>query len=182
MEDPSYAYLHCDLLDRVALTTITLRVKSHHIKMHQQHLHKCMFVRVEKFGIESKFKRGFKKGDMYVVITSTTIVSSIPAFHVKLIPMFFHMDSIKEFRSSIQSWRFATIVIIVLGVNGIGDSKGKKQLLIIDGKDEFDQDIFVLGNNFKIEYEQLLEAYNGGHCAMVLIKNVTTTLTKGNCI
>jgi hypothetical protein len=24
-----------------------------------------------------------------------------------------------------------------------------------------------------------LEAYNGGHCAMVLIKNVTTT-TKGN--
>jgi hypothetical protein len=35
MEDPSYAYLHCDLLDRVALTTITLRVKSHHIEMHE---------------------------------------------------------------------------------------------------------------------------------------------------
>jgi hypothetical protein len=34
MEDPSYAYLHCDLLDKVALTTITLRVKSHHIEMH----------------------------------------------------------------------------------------------------------------------------------------------------
>jgi hypothetical protein len=31
----------------------------------------------------------------------------------------------------------------------------------------------------KIEYEQLLEAYNVGHCAMVLIKNVTTT-TKGD--
>ncbi len=27
MEDPSYAYLHCDLLDKVARTTITLRVK-----------------------------------------------------------------------------------------------------------------------------------------------------------
>ncbi len=26
MEDPSYAYLHCDLLDMVALTTITLKV------------------------------------------------------------------------------------------------------------------------------------------------------------
>ncbi len=31
MEDPSYAYLNCDLLNRVALTTITLRVKSSHI-------------------------------------------------------------------------------------------------------------------------------------------------------
>jgi hypothetical protein len=38
MEDPSYAYLHCDLLDKVALTTITLRVKSPHIEMHEQHL------------------------------------------------------------------------------------------------------------------------------------------------
>jgi hypothetical protein len=64
-----------------------------------------MFVRAEKFGIESKFKRGFEKGDMHVVIIieSTTIVSSIHAFHVKLIPMFFHMDYIKEFRSFIQS-------------------------------------------------------------------------------
>jgi len=25
-----------------------------------------------------------------------------------------------------------------------------------------------------------LKAYNGGHCGMVLIKNVTTTTTKGN--
>jgi hypothetical protein len=27
MEDPCYAYLHCDLLDKAVLTTITLRVK-----------------------------------------------------------------------------------------------------------------------------------------------------------
>jgi hypothetical protein len=47
--------------------------------------------------------------------------------------------------------------------------------LIADGKGEFDQNIFTLGNNFKIKYVQFLEAYNGGHCAMVLIKNVTTT-------
>ncbi len=38
MEDPSYAYLHCDLLDRATLTTITLRVKSPYIEMHEQHL------------------------------------------------------------------------------------------------------------------------------------------------
>jgi hypothetical protein len=32
MEDPSYVYLHCDLLDRATLTTITLRMKSLHKK------------------------------------------------------------------------------------------------------------------------------------------------------
>jgi hypothetical protein len=31
MENPSYAYLHYDLLDRVVLTTINLKVKSLHI-------------------------------------------------------------------------------------------------------------------------------------------------------
>jgi hypothetical protein len=38
MEGQGYAYFHCDLLDRVALTIITLRVKLPHIKMHEQHL------------------------------------------------------------------------------------------------------------------------------------------------
>jgi len=51
--------------------------------------------------------------------------------------------------------------------------------LIVDGKGEFDQVVFTFGNNFKTQYEQLLQAYNGGHCGMVLIKNVTTT-TKGD--
>jgi hypothetical protein len=59
MEDPSYAYLHYDLLDRVALTTITLRVKLRHINMHEQYLQRNMFVKVE---IESKAKGGFEKG------------------------------------------------------------------------------------------------------------------------
>jgi hypothetical protein len=35
MEDPNYAYFHCDLLDKVALTIITLKVKSPHIEMHE---------------------------------------------------------------------------------------------------------------------------------------------------
>ncbi len=62
-----------------------------------------MFVRAENFGIESKSKRGFEKGDMHVVITikSTTTMSLIPTFQLELIPMFFHMDSIREFRSFI---------------------------------------------------------------------------------
>jgi hypothetical protein len=42
---------------------------------------------------------------MHVVITieSTTIVSSIPAFQPELVPMFYHMDSIREFKNYIQS-------------------------------------------------------------------------------
>ncbi len=133
---------------------------------------------VENFGIESKSKRGFEKGDMHVVISiePTTIVSSIPTFQPKLIPMFFDMDSIKEFRSFIQSWKFITIVIIVIGVKGIKDNKDEKQLLVVDGEGEFDQNILALGNNFIIKYEQLFEAYNEGQCTMVLVKNVTTTL------
>jgi len=35
MEDPSYAYLHCDLLDKAALTTIALKVKLPYIEMHE---------------------------------------------------------------------------------------------------------------------------------------------------
>ncbi len=34
MENIGYAYLHCDLLDMAILTTITLKVKSFHIDMH----------------------------------------------------------------------------------------------------------------------------------------------------
>jgi len=35
MEDPSYAYLHNDLLDRATMTTITMKVKLFYIKMHE---------------------------------------------------------------------------------------------------------------------------------------------------
>ncbi len=57
MEGLSYAYLHCDLLDRATLTIIkVLTVKLLYIKMHEHHLQKCMFVKMENFGIESKPK------------------------------------------------------------------------------------------------------------------------------
>jgi hypothetical protein len=90
MQNPSYACLHCDVLDMVALITI-LKVKLIYIEMHEQHLHKCMFVKVKFFDIESKSKRGFEKGDIHVVITIelTTIVLSIVTFQLELIPMFF---------------------------------------------------------------------------------------------
>jgi hypothetical protein len=56
MEDLGYAYLHYDLLNREALTTITLRVKFLHVEMREQHLQNGMFVKVDFFCIESKFK------------------------------------------------------------------------------------------------------------------------------
>jgi len=67
MEDPNYAYFHYDLLDRATLTIITLKVKSPYIKIHEHQLQKGMFMRVENFGIESKSKKGFEKGDMHDV-------------------------------------------------------------------------------------------------------------------
>jgi len=77
-------------------------------------------------------------------------VSSIFAFPPKLVPMFFHMDSISKFQKYIQSWRSPTIVVIVIGVKGVGDNKAEKQLLIADGECEFDQNVLALGNNFRI--------------------------------
>jgi hypothetical protein len=63
------------------------------------------------------------------------------------------MDSIGEFRSSIQSWRSSTIVIIIIVVKGIGDNKCGKQLLIANGEGEFALDVFIFDNNFKTKYE-----------------------------
>jgi len=60
-----------------------------------------------------------------IIIESTIIVSLIPTFQPKLVPMFFHMDSIKVFKSYIQSWRSTTISIIIVGVRGVRDSKGE---------------------------------------------------------
>jgi hypothetical protein len=53
--------------------------------------------------------------------------------------------------------------------------------LIVDGENEFDQDVLTFDNNFKTKYEQLFKMYNGGHCAMVLIKNQWVPMTFGHC-
>jgi hypothetical protein len=84
-------------------------------------------MKVEKFDIESKFKRGFEKGNMHVVIIIelTTIVSSITIFELKLAPMFFHMDSIREIKSFLQSWSLVTMSFIIVGVKGGRNNKGE---------------------------------------------------------
>ncbi len=62
-------------------------------------------MKIENFDIELKSKRGFEKGDMHVVVTIElmTIMSPIIVFELELVPMFCHMDSIREFRNSFQS-------------------------------------------------------------------------------
>jgi len=73
-------------------------------------------MKVEIFCIESKSKRGFEKGDMHIIITieSITIVSSIPAFQPELVPTFFHMDSIREFKSYIQNRSLLSLLSLSL--------------------------------------------------------------------
>ncbi len=87
-----------------------------------------MFVKVENFGIESKSKMGFEKGDMHVVIIIELmiIVSLITIFEPKLVSMFFHMDSIREILIFLQGWSFVTIAIIIVGVRGWRNNKGEK--------------------------------------------------------
>jgi hypothetical protein len=72
---------------------------------------------------------------MHVVITIElmTIMSPIIVFELELVPMFFHMDSIGEFKKSSN-----IIAIIVVGVRGKRNNKCEKQLLIIDEEGEFD--------------------------------------------
>jgi hypothetical protein len=64
---------------------------------------------------------------MHVVITkeSTMVVFSISPFEPKLVLMFFHIDSIKEFITLVQTWASATFIVIVITIRG-GDHKGEK--------------------------------------------------------
>jgi hypothetical protein len=79
--------------------------------------------------------------------------------------MFFHTNSIKEFKIFVQNLSFVIIVATIIVVKERWDSKAEKQLMIVNGE----------GNNFTMKYEQLLEGYNGRQCDMVFINNVTTT-------
>jgi hypothetical protein len=65
-------------------------------------------------------------------------MSSIPTFQLKLIPMFFTWIPLENSEVLFLSWRSTTIVIIIIGVKGVGDSKVEKKLLIVYGNDEFD--------------------------------------------
>jgi hypothetical protein len=61
--------------------------------------------------------------------------------------MVFHMDSIREFKSYLQSWSFATIVVINIDVRGGRISKGEKHSLIAMENVNLTKMFFILNNN-----------------------------------
>ncbi len=71
-------------------------------------------------------------------------------------PYFFTWIPLENSKVFFQFWSYVTIVVIIVGVRGGRDSEGERQLFIIDGEGEFEQDVFILGNNFKTYSEQLL--------------------------
>jgi hypothetical protein len=69
--------------------------------MDENVLQKRLYVKVENFGIDIRFQKGFEKGDIPIIlmVESNTIVSSITTFEHVLTPMFFHPYFLKEFKS-----------------------------------------------------------------------------------
>jgi hypothetical protein len=146
MKNPNYSYLYCDLLDRDGYTTITMMIKNtsmNLIEEHQACLQKGLYVRVENFGLEERTQKNFQKGDMPVIIVvgTTTIISAIPPFQPDLEPIFFHTESIQEFRSKwFNKYACTSLAVIVVGVRGetkvqVGDKPRdpEKQLMVADG-------------------------------------------------
>jgi hypothetical protein len=107
MEHPSYAYLHCDLLDKVALTTITFKVKSSHINM----LTICKKTCLGRLKISA-----LSQSPKVTCMLSLQLYTPIISFELKLVPMFFHMDFTRKIKSSLQSWNLTTIIFIIISV------------------------------------------------------------------
>ncbi len=128
IDNLGYAYLHRDLLDKVIRTTIILKVKTPYINMHEQYLQKTCLWRSIFLTLSQSPKGDFRKVTCMLLLQLrlTTIVSPIIVFDPKLVPMFFHMDSIKKFISSLQNSNFVIVVVIIVGVRGRVNNKGEK--------------------------------------------------------
>ena len=94
-----FAYLHCDVIDRSSLTTMTMSLKSLEIEQHQTKFHVGLVLRIENFGIPLKSEKSFEKGDMRVAIKieSTIVVNVVEGRDNEFVPKFYHIDSIGEF-------------------------------------------------------------------------------------
>ena len=172
-----FAYLHCDVIDRLGLTTVTVSLKTPEIEQHQAKFHVRSVLHIENFGVSMKSEKSFEKGDMPVAIKieSTTVVNVVEGKDNEFVPKFYHTDSIGEFRKRHDQWALATLAVCVIGIRG---AYGRfNQLLIADGDTEIDNDIVALGPQFQVEYNQIVEAFNNGLCVMVLFKNITISQT-----
>ena len=94
------AYLHCDVIDRLGLTTVTVNLKSPKIEQHQARFHVGSVLRIENFGVSLKSEKSFEKGDMLVAIKieSITTINVVEGKDNEFIPKFYHTNSIGEFQ------------------------------------------------------------------------------------
>ncbi|KAG0595196.1 hypothetical protein M758_UG148100 [Ceratodon purpureus] len=177
-----FKYLHCDLVDSQGFTTVTVSVKDEEVRAHESKLRVGQIIRVENFGVAKKSAKSHEKGDLMFVlkVMSSTIVSLIEPIPHGFVPEFYHTDTVAEFRArSHEVWASATIAMCVIEVWGsfAGKYGGLYQVVVADGIKEGDYDILAFSDQFKLEYEQIVEAFNNGLCVMVLFKNFSTTLS-----
>jgi hypothetical protein len=175
-----FKYLHCDLVDRHGFTTVTLSVKEDQVRGHESKLRVGQIIRVENFGVVKKSAKSHEKGDlMYVLkVMSSTVVSLVEPTPLGFIPEFYHTDSISEFRArSHEVWASGTIAVCVIEVRGsfAGKYGSLYQVVVADGIKDGDYDVLAFSDQFKIEYEQVVDAFNNGLCVMVLFKNISMT-------
>ena len=163
-----FTYLHCDVIDRLGLTTVTVSLKTPEIEQHQAKFHVGLVLHIENFDVSLKSEKSFEKGDMSVAIKieSTTAVNVVEGKDNEFVPKFYHTDSIGEFRKYHDQWALATLVVCVISIRG---AYGRfNQLLVANGDTENDNDIVAFGPQFQVEYNQIIEAFNNGLCVMVL--------------
>ena len=95
-----FAYLHCNVIDRSGLTTMTMSLKGLKIEQYQEKFHVRSILCIENFGVSLKLEKSFEKGDMPVAIKveSTTTVNVVEGRDNEFVGKFYHTDSIEAFR------------------------------------------------------------------------------------
>ena len=92
--------MHCNVIDRSSLTTVTVSLKSPKIKQHQAKFQVESVLHIENFGDSLKLIKSFEKGDMLVAIKveSTTAINVVEGRDNEFVLKFYHIDSIREFQ------------------------------------------------------------------------------------
>ena len=94
-----FPYLHCDVINRLGLTTVTVSLKTPEIEQHQARFHIGLVLHIENFGVSLKSEKSFEKGDMPIAIKieSITTVNVVEGKNNEFVPKFYHTDNIGEF-------------------------------------------------------------------------------------
>ena len=95
-----FAYLHCDVINRSVLTTVTVSLKSLEIQQHQAKFYVESILHIENFGVSLKLEKSFEKGDMPVAIKveSTTTVNVVEGKANEFVEKSYYTDSIEKFQ------------------------------------------------------------------------------------